>query len=336
MEITGIIHEPRCELLRLVTGGEFEGWSPGVKAPAAEAVIDLLEPVLLGNTAWERDRLWRECLETGRDAGLAPTAWGIVDVALWDLFAKAQNLPLFRAIGGFRDRVPAVRRGSRGASVEARIDEAIAARDSGLFGYIVRATRDADLIDALPALRAAVGAGFRLLYDAGQAFELEQALTVGRALEQIDAHWFSEPLRDGDVTGLQKLSDALEIPVVAGAFMGDAILAGTRALTTRAVDRLRVDIPQAGGITAALKLARGAEALQMNCEIDWSAATGPHAAAHLLGALRNAEFFAIDGATAGVTGFHDLSIVDGELLLPSEPGLGLRLTDSIQLSRNPS
>ena len=335
MEITGIIHEPECELLRLVTGGDLEGWSPGVKAPAAQAIIDLLEPVLLGNSVWERDRLWRECLETGRAAGLTPTSWGSVDVALWDLFAKAQKLPLFRAIGGFRDRVPAVQLGSRGASTETRIKEAVTARDSGLFGYVVRGTRETDLIDALPALRAAVGGGFRLLYDAGQQFELEQALHVGRALERIDAHWFAEPLRDSDVTGLQKLSDALEIPVVAGAFMGDAILAGTRALSTRAVDRLRVGIPQGGGITAALKLARGAEALQMNCEIDWSAATGPHAAAQLLGAVRNAEFFATDGATVGVDGFHDLPIVNGELVLPSEPGLGLRL-ESVQLSRNPS
>ena len=328
MEIAEIIHEPECELLRLVTVGGLEGWSPGVKAPAAQVIIDLLEPVLLGNTIWERDRLWRECLETGREAGLTPTSWGSVDVALWDLFAKAQNLPLFRAIGGFRDRVPAVQRGSRGASTETRIDEAITARDSGLFGYVVRGTRQNDLIDALPALRAAVGDGFRLLYDAGQEFELEQALDVGRALERIDAHWFAEPLRAGDVTELQKLSDALEIPVVAGAFMGDAILAGTRALTTRAVDRVRATIPPIGGITAALKLARGAEALQMNCEIDWSAATGPNAAAHLLGAVRNAEFFPTDGPTAGVDGFHDLSIVNGELVLPSEPGLGLR--------RNPS
>ena len=125
-------------------------------APAAQAIIDLLGPVLLGNTVWERDRLWRECLETGRAAGLTPTSWGSVDVALWDLFAKAQNLPLFRAIGGFRDRVPAVRRGSRGASTEARIDEAITARDSGLFGYVMRGTRESrTLAPAHPTSRRA-------------------------------------------------------------------------------------------------------------------------------------------------------------------------------------
>ncbi len=336
MEIAGITHEPDTKVLRLVTTGDHEGWSPGIEASDVRAIIDLFEPILVGKTAWERDLLWRQCQDAGRAAGMTPTSWGSVDVALWDLFAKAQNLPLFRAIGGFRDRLPSVRRGRQGASAEDQIEEAVAAREAGSFGYIVRGTRETDLIEALPAMRNAVGSAFRLLYDAGQAFELEQALDVGRALERVEAHWFAEPLRDGDLTGLQKLADALEIPVVAGAFMGDSILGGTRALTTRAVDRVRATLPQCGGITAALKLARGAEALQMNCEIDWNEATGPHAAAHLSGAVRNAEFFAVDGPAAGIDGFAGLPVVDGELILPQEPGLGLRSIDPVHHSRNSS
>ena len=41
-----------------------------------------------------------------RATGSTPASWGYVDIALGDLFAKAQGLPLFRAIGGFRDRLP--------------------------------------------------------------------------------------------------------------------------------------------------------------------------------------------------------------------------------------
>lgn len=332
MRITGITYSPACHLLRITTDEADEGWSPGIEPAAAQAIIEIFEPLAIGCPVWERDLLWRQCREAGRGAGLTPGSWGSVDIALWDLFAKAQDLPLFRAIGGFRDRVPAVRRGERDVSMEDHIEAATAARDTGLFGYIVRATREADLIDALPSLREAVGNEFRLLYDGEQAFELEQALAVGRALERIDAHWFAEPLCNGDVTGLQKLSDSLDIPVAAGAFMGDSILAGTRALTSRAVDRVRATIPQGGGITDALKLARGAEALQMNCEIEWKATTGPHAAAHLLGAVRNAEFFATDGVEVSVDGFHPMSIIKGELVLPAEAGLGLRPVEPTQLT----
>ena len=106
-----------------------------------------------------------------------------------------------------------------------------------------------------------------------------------------------------------------------------SILAGPRALTTRAVDRLRATIPTTGGITDVLKLARGAEALGMNCEIDWDRRCAPHAAAHLLGAVRNAEFIPCDAAAGGTTIVEPLSVIDGELHLPQEPGLGLRFTD---------
>ena len=44
-----------------------------------------------------------------RAAGLTPASWGNVDIALGDLFAKAQGSRLFRAIDGFRDRVPVYR-----------------------------------------------------------------------------------------------------------------------------------------------------------------------------------------------------------------------------------
>jgi len=336
MQITAIIHDPEHNLLRLLTAGDLEGWSPGVSAPVAQTIFDLFEPILVGGSVWEREQLRQRCREAGRLAGLTPASLASVDVALWDLFAKAQNLPLFRAIGGFRDRLPAVRQGKRQASARDHIEAAVAARDAGLFGYCLCATHEADLVDALPDLRAAVGDRFRLLYDGGQQFELEQALAVGRALEQIDGHWFAEPLGDGDVSGLQKLADALTIPVVAGAFMGDSIQAATRALTSRAVDRVRVTIPLNIGITGALKLARGAEALQMNCEIDWARSAGPYAAAHLLGAVRNAEFYTADGTFDGADGFQPLSVIDGELLLPQEPGLGLQLIDPTHLTQSTS
>ncbi|MEE2629181.1 MAG: enolase C-terminal domain-like protein, partial [Candidatus Latescibacterota bacterium] len=88
-----------------------------------------------------------------------------------------------------------------------------------------------ETVGMLRALRREAGPELRILCDGRQRFDLEEALQIGRALEEIDGHWFAEPLRDRDVTGLQRLSDALSVPVVAGAFMGDSILAGTRALT---------------------------------------------------------------------------------------------------------
>jgi L-alanine-DL-glutamate epimerase-like enolase superfamily enzyme len=327
MNITAIIHHPECGLLRLCTGGAEEGWTCGVSDDLAREILGAYEPLLLGEAVWERERLWRQCRDAGRDAGLPPASWGHVDVALWDLFARAQRLPLFRAIGGFRNRIPAYRRGTVDLTLAAVLREATVARDAGYLGYSLRMGAEEDVIAALLALRPTVGDDFRLMYDGAGELEPEQALAVGRALEDIDGHWFAEPLRNGDVTGLQKLADALDVPVVAGAFIEGSIVAGTQALTTRAVDRLRATIPTTGGITDALKLARGAESLGMNCEIDWDRSAGPHAAAHLLGAIRNAELYAAEGTSEAAMGFAPLHVSEGELLLPPEPGLGLCLND---------
>lgn len=312
MRITDIQCDPAAGLVRLCTDGPHQGLATGLDAATAAAIDAHYRPLLADATPWERERLWQALKAAGRRAGLAPATWGLVDIALWDLLGKAQDLPVFRAIGGFRDRVPAYLCGGD-AKPEAA---ARRARDAGFWGYKFTVDGHDDPATLAHALRRAVGDDFRLLCDASETLDLEAALALGRALDDIDAHWYEEPLADRDLTGLQKLADALDLPVVAGAFAA-SIQSGTRALTTRAVDRLRFVLPTAGGITDALKLARGAEALGMNCEIDWHRAGTPHAAAHVLGAIRNAEFFAADGLDG------PLPVIDGEVHLPLAPGLGL-------------
>lgn len=327
MHITDVQIDPTSGLLRLCTDGPHEGRAIGVTASTAAAIDGIYRPLLLGASPWERERLWQRLKREGRRAGLLPATWGVVDVALWDLLGKMQDLPVFRVIGGFRDRVPAYLRGATNVAPDEMVNRARTARDEGFWGYEITIGSQEGSAALVRELRQAVGAPFRLLCNGDQSLDLEAALFLGRTLDEIGAHWFEDPLRDRDLTGLQKLSDALDIPVVAGAFLDGSILAGTRALTTRAVDRLRATIPTTGGITDVLKLARGAEALGMNCEIDWDRRCAPHAAAHLLGAVRNAEFFACDAAAEGKAIVEPLPIVDGELRLPQEPGLGLRFTD---------
>jgi len=327
MHITDVQSNPTTGLLRLRTDTPHEGWALGVTTSIAAAIDTTYRPLLLGASPWERERLWQTLKREGHRAGLPPATWGVVDIALWDLLGKAQNLPVFRAIGGFRDRIPAYLRGNPDIPPDEVIEQAQTARARGFWGYEITIDNKGDSASLLRELRQAVGEKFRLLCNGAQNLDLEEALSLGRVLDEIGFHWFEEPLRDRDLTGLQKLSDAIDIPVVAGAFINGSIPTGTRALTTRAVDRLRATIPTTGGITDILKLARGAEALGMNCEIDWDRSSAPHAAAHLLGAVRNAEFIACDAANDSAAIVEQLPILSGELHLPREPGLGLQFTD---------
>jgi L-alanine-DL-glutamate epimerase-like enolase superfamily enzyme len=320
MHITDVKIDVEAGLLRLCTDGPHQGHAIGINAREAQAIDTVYQPLIVGASVWERERLWLALKEAGRRAHLSPSTWGLVDIALWDLLGKTQDLPVFRVAGGFRDRVPAYRLGSAIQSDEITA-QARAAKDEGLWGFAFDIDGQDDPAALARRLRHEVGDSFRLLCNGGRAQSLEQALTLGRVLDEINAHWYEEPLASDNLVALKDLSDALDLPVVAGAFIGAELTTATQALSTRAVDRLRFEIPTAGGITDALKLLRGAEAMGMNCEIGWARRSGPHAAAQVLGAARNAEFLAVDGD-------GPLEIKNGEALLPLEPGLGLSLSDS--------
>ena len=126
--------------------------------------------------------MWRSCRVDGRAAGLTPASWGYVDIALGDLFAKAQGLPLFRAIGGFRDRVPVYRPELETTECDVVMGEALAAYRESAFGYCLQALSADAAADLLRAFRRELGPELRILYDGRQRFDLEGALMIGGAL----------------------------------------------------------------------------------------------------------------------------------------------------------
>ena len=126
--------------------------------------------------------MWRSCRADGRAAGLPPASWGYVDIALGDLFAKAQGLPLFRAIGGFRHRVPVYRPDLETTECDVVMGEALAAYREGAFGYCLQALSADATADLLRAFRRELGPELRILYDGRQRFDLEGVLMIGGAL----------------------------------------------------------------------------------------------------------------------------------------------------------
>ncbi|MYA76714.1 MAG: hypothetical protein F4Y17_03770, partial [Gemmatimonadetes bacterium] len=102
MKITKIsLHQP-AGLLRLVTDEGLEGHCTGVTASAVD--VDLAAPILVGTNPLDRERTWWAMRDL--DEGPPPAFRAGIDVALWVLSAKIAGRPLFRHLGGFRDRVP--------------------------------------------------------------------------------------------------------------------------------------------------------------------------------------------------------------------------------------
>ena len=309
------------------------------------AAVERLRAALTGRPLADRERIWPDLRAAA--AGSDPAALAGVDVALWDLWSKALGLPLYRAIGGFRTRVPVCLAGvaacdSGDAGAEAAAAEAAAAEREGYRGYRVAGGGTAigaraparvrkRVLEAVQSVREAVAPDYPLLYRGAAAGGLE-ALAVGRALDRAGYTWFEDPLPGADAEALRRLAADLDTPVLA-TVSGPA--AGRQAaghLARQSADLIRVRVPAVGGVTEALKIVRAAEAFGVNCEIDPDDGNGGLAAAGIMGAARNAMFLLWEpgergGRVRSAGGRIRAPMVarDGHVTLSAEPGLGLRL-----------
>ncbi len=221
------------------------------------------------------------------------------------------------------------------------------------------------VLDAIRAVREAVPADFPLLYGvrrigapaahpadagaeggAGPGAEPEapvpgryrgvpagghlEALGIGRALDEAGYTWFEDPLPGADGEALGRLAAELDTPVLATVGGPDAARQAAAHLSRQSADLIRVRVPDVGGITEALKIARAAEAFGVNCEIDPDDGNGGLVAAGLMGALRNAMFLLwVTGRsgerarTADGLIRNPMTVRDGAVRLGDVPGVGM-------------
>ena len=97
----------------------------------------------------DRERAWSDHAGTWTK-GLAPALRSGIDVALWDLSAKITGRPLFRHLGGFRDRVPVCRASTAGGTTAATGDPSGDADPSGPGDRQGSERRAAGRIQSLP------------------------------------------------------------------------------------------------------------------------------------------------------------------------------------------
>ncbi len=305
------------------------------------ATVERMRAVLVGRPLADRERLWRDLRAAA--AGSDPAGLAGVDIALWDLWSKAMGLPLYRAIGGFRTEIPVCLSGEAACdSDDAATEAAMAVRD-GYLGYRVTGTFTSigatapsavrkRVLDAVRAVRDAVPPDFPLVYRGVPAGGHLEALAIGRALDDARYTWVEDPLPGADGEALGRLAAELDTPVLATVGGPDAARQAAAHLSRQSADLIRVRIPDVGGITEALKIARAAEAFGVNCEIDPADGNGGFATTSLMGAVRNAMFLLwVTGEsgdrarTAGGLIRTPMTVRDGAVTLGDAAGLGMEL-----------
>jgi L-alanine-DL-glutamate epimerase-like enolase superfamily enzyme len=229
---------------------------------SATAIVNgVVAPVLLGTEVGEpsemTDALYRYFVALGSTRGAAMEALSGIDIALWDLKARAASVPLSTLLGASPGPVSTY--ASPVGFHDSPEKSAAAAMDflkQGFCGIKIKIGRGAE-IDALHvgAVRDAVGPAVSLYVDINCAYGVREAIAVAEALEPFDLGWFEEPTAPEDVAGLAEIRRNIAIPVAVGE-NEFTLPAYRRLLDAEAVDFLQPNITRAGGVSGMLAIGK--------------------------------------------------------------------------------
>ena len=300
----------------------------GSSADLTPASLEQLRHLVVGKDPLDRELLY-QMLHTGSRWLYQPPGWlGSFDNCLWDILGKAAGLPVYSLIGRVRERSP-VYLNIRGDSKEEAADDARKAVAEGFtavkdhFYHSVR-----ENLQWFEAVRSAVGPDIEAMHDAVGIYTFEEALRVGRALEDLDYRWFEEPLPDRQHNKLKALCDALDIPILGPEMMMNDVDLQAQWLISGAVDMVRANARH--GTTAILKLAHLAELHGAGIELNGYGGLYGLVHAHLLASISNTSYYETFGESRGhsersateIGMLNPLEVVDGHVAPPSGPGWG--------------
>jgi L-alanine-DL-glutamate epimerase-like enolase superfamily enzyme len=235
-------------------------------------IVDLvdrrLRDVLLGADPLLKEDLWERVWEIDRIEELPIYALGLADVALWDLTAKLAGLPLYKLIGGYRDRIPAYASTVTFATTEEYLDVADQCLAAGFRAIKLHAwgdhRRDARLCQDL---RAHVGPEIDLMYDGSAAFDLVESIYLGRALSEADYLWYEEPMREFNIEAYRRLAEKVDVPLLSAETSDGAHYNVADFIVRGAAHLVRTSTGFKGGITGGLRVAHLADAFNLRAEV---------------------------------------------------------------------
>lgn len=225
-------------------------------------LADELAPRFIGHNPFMVRRLWQEIYLDRHFTGITGVAvQGVaaIEIALWDIIAKASGQPLWRLLGGYNDdRIPAYSTdgGWLGFTEAELVANAKAIRAEGFCGFKMKIGKP-DLgedVERVAAVRKALGPGFPLMVDANGRFDL---ITARRAIEAIgpyDIFWFEEPVHPFDVAAHAALAKATSVPILAGETMYDPRMFRD-FMVAGAMGIAQPDVLKLGGIAGFMQVA---------------------------------------------------------------------------------
>ena len=304
--------------------GEASGWPRGV-----ETAIHDMTPLMIGEDPFHIEKLWSKMQVAIMSHGMTGIVGGGamtgIEMALWDIKGKALGQPVWNLLGGkMRDKV----------RIYAHAHEKERARELIDRGYnAIKTGGIKNCVESVEAIRKEVGPEIDLMVDVHGPpwLTTRDAIALGRALEDYDLLFYEDPVAPENIDAIARVSEAVNIPIAAGE--RHAGIWGVKELIEREIiDVVQPDTGRAGGLSQMKKIAAMAEAHYCSMA-PHDGSLGPvaeMAAVHLMATLPN--FLILEHLEDDVPQRYEVmtgqpKIVDGHIIVPDTPGLGIDIVE---------
>ena len=256
-------------LIEIETDEGITGWGEcfgaGNIAFANKGIVEkVIQPMVLGMQALDRDVIWHKVYNLMRDhgqKGMPLQALSGVDIALWDIAGKVAGLPIYKMIGGaHREKIEVYGYGMmlRPENVDSLVsrfmDEATEIKENGFKAVKMKVgLGPKDDLRLIESVRRGVGDNYRFMVDANHGYTTHDAFYVGRAMEEFDPYWFEEPVAPEDLDGYRELRASLKVNISGGE--AEFNRWGWRnLLESRGLDIAQPEVCALGGISEYLRV----------------------------------------------------------------------------------
>jgi galactonate dehydratase len=309
---------------------------------AMAGFVEAVKPSLIGQDALRTEHLWQVMYRCGffPPGRIGAAAISAIDIALWDIKAKALGVPVYQLLGGsVRDRVVCYPHVVGETAEELAADAKAKVADGWRFvrfnlpergQQLDRRVAVRDSVEHFTAVREAVGPEIEIIIDAHTRLDPVDAITLCRELEPLRPFFVEDPIRCENLGSLARLDSKIGVPIA----MGEQYASKwefREPVENEWIDYARIDLCIVGGFTEALKVAHW-------CETH-SIYTAPH---NPLGPASTAACLHLDLATSNF-GVQEVARVPGQvlnelfpvqvpfesghLLPPTEAGLGIEFDE---------
>lgn len=264
-----------------------------------------------------------------------PSIRSAFDMALYDIAAKAANMPLYQFLGGSLREIRTDLTIGMQDTVEQTVVQAQAILDAGFDAIKMKVGRPGlEDVAHVKAVRELVGPAIHIKIDSNQGWDYPAAVANITAMKSLDLQYSEQPLAVWDFENLARLRDKVDLPICADESVftdKDAL----KLIKLGAADYLNIKLGKAGGIHTGLKINAIAEAAGCKCMIGCfgESRLALSAAAHLAMARPNITFLDLDSAYAFksdpvIGGMRYDENVGGVIHLAEGPGLGAEFDES--------